>query len=110
VRSYRTFSPSPPVRAGGCLFSVALSVGSVVSRPRVSPLSFEARGYAASRPVVFGLSSQPFLKPINPADLTDFRKGRAILCPSKTGSKLLEKLKFFKTNVLEKSIKPAFHY
>ena len=27
VRSYRTFSPSPPVRAGGCLFSVALSVG-----------------------------------------------------------------------------------
>src|SRR5271168_328823 len=27
VRSYRTFSPSPPACAGGCLFSVALSVG-----------------------------------------------------------------------------------
>jgi len=30
VRSYRTFSPSPPVRAGGCLFSVALSVGTFI--------------------------------------------------------------------------------
>jgi hypothetical protein len=36
VRSYRTFSPSPPVRAGGCLFSVALSVEVFVPRPRVS--------------------------------------------------------------------------
>jgi len=27
VRSYRTFSPSPPACADGCLFSVALSVG-----------------------------------------------------------------------------------
>ena len=26
VRSYRTFSPSPPACANGCLFSVALSV------------------------------------------------------------------------------------
>jgi len=38
VRSYRTFSPSPPVRAGGCLFSVALSVGGFVPRPHVSLL------------------------------------------------------------------------
>jgi len=57
VRSYRTFSPSPPVRAGGCLFSVALSVESFIFRPRVSPLGFKPGGYAASRPLVFGLSS-----------------------------------------------------
>jgi hypothetical protein len=37
------------------------------------------------------------------------RKGWAILCPSKTVFKLLEKYKFFKTNVLEKSREPAFH-
>jgi hypothetical protein len=57
VRSYRTFSPSPPVRAGGCLFSVALSVGGFVPRTRVSLLSLMSKGYAASRPLVFGLSS-----------------------------------------------------
>jgi len=28
VRSYRTFSPLPPEKSGGGLFSVALSVGS----------------------------------------------------------------------------------
>jgi hypothetical protein len=75
VRSYRTFSPSPPVRAVGCLFSVALSVGSFVSRPRVSLLGFNQKRYAASRPVVFGLSSQPFLKPPKSTMIRQFQKG-----------------------------------
>jgi len=66
VRSYRTFSPSPaatPFGAmTGCLFSVALSVGTtraVAARvyPAVRLLTSAATGYAASRPVVFGLSS-----------------------------------------------------
>jgi hypothetical protein len=61
----------------GCLFSVALSVRRFVSRPRVSLLSLTSKGYAASRPVVFGLSSRLF-------------NGQAILCPSKTADKLPE--------------------
>ncbi len=57
VRSYRTFSPSPPACAGGCLFSVALSVGTARAvAARVYPKSMDL-GYAASRPLVFGLSS-----------------------------------------------------
>ena len=60
VRSYRTFSPSPSIAPRGdiegCLFSVALSVGTthvVAARVYRRP----DRRYAASRPVVFGLSS-----------------------------------------------------
>ncbi|MCL4790235.1 MAG: hypothetical protein KJ070_26215, partial [Verrucomicrobia bacterium] len=65
-----TFSRS--VAGTGSLFSVALSVGTIrIVAARVYPavrlLASAATGYAASRPVVFGLSSQPFLKFINRA-------------------------------------------
>lgn len=89
VGSYSTFSPLPSVKfksrvqdlnfTEGGLFSVALSVGNASRhcRPRVSQrrrqLTLAASSYAASRPVVFGLSS--------PAPLA--RPG-AILRPSRT--------------------------
>src|ERR1051325_3712284 len=56
VRSYRTFSPLPACCHAGGLFSVALSVNAPLgSAARVYLQS--NRSYAASRPVVFGLSS-----------------------------------------------------
>lgn len=59
---HHLFTFSRPVAGAGSLFSVALSVGTtraVTARvyPEVSFLASVARGYAASRPVVFGLSS-----------------------------------------------------
>jgi hypothetical protein len=56
VRSYRTFSPLPPACADGGLFSVALSVGKSFNFPPAC-ISGQNRSYAASRPMVFGLSS-----------------------------------------------------
>jgi hypothetical protein len=59
VRSYRTFSPSPPSREKrdeGCLFSVALSVEKSFNFPPAC-IPGQNRSYAASRPLVFGLSS-----------------------------------------------------
>ena len=54
------------------MFSVALSVGKPSDiASRVYPLVPKRRGYAASRPLVFGLSSPPNLF------------GEAILRPSK---------------------------
>jgi len=57
VRSYRTFSPSPPACADGCLFSVALSVETSSNVPPACIPADTSPGYAASRPAVFGLSS-----------------------------------------------------
>ena len=66
VGSYPTFSPLPwPRRRGrGGLFSVALSVGTprgVTSRVYLAAglLASAPASYAASRPLVFGLSSSP---------------------------------------------------
>ena len=81
MRFYRTFSPLPTVAAVcdrrrsalterrynfGGMFSVALSVGTPRGiRARVYPgvrlLASAAMGYAASRPVVFGLSAPALL-------------------------------------------------
>ena len=59
VRSYRTFSPLPRLRFRnrGCLFSVALSVGTTRAVAARVYLSRTSLSYAASRPVEFGLSS-----------------------------------------------------
>lgn len=59
---HHLFTFSRSVAGTGSLFSVALSVGTtraVTARvyPKVRFLASAARGYAASRPVVFGLSS-----------------------------------------------------
>jgi hypothetical protein len=72
----------------GGLFSVALSVGTprgVAARVCLSPTS---PSYAASRPMVFGLSS--------PAP----RYGtRAILCPSKTTGNIPERARIYKAQI-----------
>jgi hypothetical protein len=65
VGSYPAFSPLPPIPsqrpgADGGLFSVALSVGTsygVVSRVYLANSACDLTSYAASRPMVFGLSS-----------------------------------------------------
>src|SRR5262245_14912684 len=69
------------LRNAGGIFSVALSVGTprgVTSRVylKVRLLASAAPGYAASRPLVFGLSSSP-----------ELLRRKAILRPSKTGRK-----------------------
>ena len=61
VRSYRTFSPSPPACAGGCFIFCG-----TVRRPALKLAACvylrPNRSYAASRPMEFGLSS-PDLRP-----------------------------------------------
>ena len=74
----------------------------VLSPSRVYPCL--KQGYAASRPLVFGLSSPLCLEPANPLDLVDSRKSGAILRPSKTTCKLSGKWSFFKVNSLKLNV------
>ena len=96
VRSCRTFSPLPQS------YELRRSVFCGTVRRKVSRLSARVYpnrtglSYAASRPLVFGLSSQPFLKfthngfpetarfPSAYAKSMNFKKGWAVLRPSKT--------------------------
>jgi len=94
VRSYRTFSPSPPVFTEGCLFSVALSVGN---------FSISARVY---------LQSKLKLRGIAPFDVRTFLfrlAPKAILRPSKTDVILMEVIFFSSCEMfLEKFRETAF--
>ena len=62
VSSYLTFSPLPrPCDRGGLIFCGTFRRNALKRFPRVYPPAACGEGYAASRPLVFGLSSPALL-------------------------------------------------